>query len=717
MSDNAERALALASLGLHVFPCFESGEHFKAPRTEHGFLEATLDPAQIAAWWSATPEAEIGVACGASGLVVVDVDNKPDKDGFASLRSAGLMPDQSTWWYETPSGGFHFVMLAPPQVPGPTQNHKLADGSRLMGVDRRSGGSYFIWWDEAWPDERSAFYPAPDWFLNHTSTEGDGWGGTLGEWLATVGGGTMSGLMRSALAKIPTEDFGRGELWARMIHLIRLATVDGEPGGAAALEHLREAWLRGPWNQPKFQTGWIVSLGNAVQSSGGVRPTAEAAVAERAPDTDYSWFSQSPTLRHIMQWSQAQWANPWAGLLVVLTRFSADLPPNVQLPRLGSLPRASLNQFSALVGASGKGKSAYITGVDESLWPRPIGSTEVAKTFVPSTGQGLIGYYTERRKDTTTGTWVDMQVETQGLAIIDEIDSLEALAKQDGSTLLSTLKTLWTGGGTGNQNATQDRRRNLSAHSYRLALLAGVQPGLGEVLFNKQAALGGLPQRFVFANTVDATLSRERGHVPDPGKLERVVHPSLPFPQILRAGGHETRDGELLVLPIQADVVAELMDNQIAIRLEESGALNGHWMLAKLKIAALLSILHGEAGVSRHWFDQAQVVMAHSDRTRDMLIDTIKRAASAENIAKAKGDAERIMASELTIVHRTADRIVDVLRVSANLSLGEITPRLSPSMRASAEAAIAMLADQGRVVGTATGKVRKSREVYRWAVI
>lgn len=717
MSDNAERALALASLGLHVFPCFESGEHFKAPRTEHGFLEATLDPEQIRLWWNATPEAEIGVACGASGLVVEDIDNKPGKDGITSMRNAGLHPDTSTYWYETPSGGFHFIHAAPPGVPGPTQNHKLEDGTKLMGVDRRSGGSYFIWWDEAWPDERSSFTPAPDWFLNHTGTEGDGWGGTLGEWLVTVGAGRMSALMRSALDKIPREDFGRGELYTRLTHIIRLATVDGEPGAGEALEVLKQEWLRGPWNTAKYQREWAVSLGNAVQANGGVRPKAEAAVEERVADTDYSFFEQTPTLRHIMQWSQAQWANPWAGLLVVLTRLSADLPPCIQLPRLGSLPRASLNQFSAIVGGSGKGKSAYITGVDEALWPRPSETMDPARTFSPSTGQGIIGYFVERRRDPNTKEWVDVQVETQALAVVDEIDNLEALAKQDGSTLLSTLKTLWTGGRDGNQNATQERRRNLRAHSYRLALLAGVQPGLGEVLFNRQAATGGLPQRFVFANTVDPTLTRER-RIQDPGQLTRIVHPHLPFPQVFQSGGHEPRLGELHTMVIDHSVVGEMMDNQIAIRLEETDALNGHWMLAKLKIAALLSILHGHDEVTRYWFDQAQLVMAHSDRTRQMLIDTIRRTASAENIAKAKGEAERTMASEATVVQRTADRVIELLRSSStDLMLGQLSRSLTKSMRENLPAALSMLEEQGRIRSTVVNAPRQKKEVRSYAAI
>lgn len=716
MSDNGERALALASIGLHVFPCWETGDGLKSPRTEHGFLEATTDPTQILAWWNAAPEALIGVACGVSGLVVMDIDRKPDKDGWASLTSAGLQPELFTYWYETASGGHHIVYAAPPQVPGPTQNHKLDDGTKLMGVDRRSGGSYFIWWDEAWPDSRDEFKPAPEWFLNHTGTEGDGWGGTLGEWLATIGGGHMSNLVKAALRKIPEGDFGRGELWSRMVHLIRLATVDGEPGIGEALEILRAEWLRGPWNQPKYQREWAVSLTNAVQANGGVRPKAEVQVAERIALTDYSWFDSTPILRHIRQWAQAQLVNPWAALLVVLTRLSADLPPQVMLPKLGALPKGSLNQFSVLAGASGAGKSALMTGVDENLWPRPPFRHDVAKRFTPSSGEGLITRFVQRRR--REGEWVDEQVATQALAMLDEIDALDTLASRNGNMLLSVLKTLWTGGAFGTANATEDRNRTLEAHTYRLAMMVGVQPGLGKVLFEKDGVTGGLPQRFIFANVQDPTLSLDDPDVPDPGKISLPINESLPMDPILH--GTTTwmpRPDQHFYVPVDGAIVAEVLRAQREIKMGVTDPLKGHWLFAKLRVTALLSIMHGGIEVTPEWWEAADQIMAHSDATRTELMTAFRRSMNAENVAKGRGDAERALAAEQSIMNRCAERVVDILRVSPNLSLGEIVTRMSKSMRDNAEAAVGQLVDQGRIKATATGKVRKAKEVYRYEVI
>ncbi len=55
--------------GTRSFRAFREGK----PRgTRHGFLDATTDRGQITAWWTARPDANIGMPT--AGLLVVDVD-------------------------------------------------------------------------------------------------------------------------------------------------------------------------------------------------------------------------------------------------------------------------------------------------------------------------------------------------------------------------------------------------------------------------------------------------------------------------------------------------------------------------------------------------------------------------------------------------------------------------------------------------------------------
>ena len=74
-------ALAYAGLGWAVHPL--------RPRDKRPLLrdwphKATTDGRVIQDWWVRWPEANIGVACGPSGLFVIDLDVKGDANGEES---------------------------------------------------------------------------------------------------------------------------------------------------------------------------------------------------------------------------------------------------------------------------------------------------------------------------------------------------------------------------------------------------------------------------------------------------------------------------------------------------------------------------------------------------------------------------------------------------------------------------------------------------------
>ena len=94
-----------ASRNWWVFPLIPGG---KTPLTTHGFKDASIDPKQIMSWWTKTPDANIGISCGPSGLLVIDVDPRNlDEEGtvLASRFS-------STVCVYTGGGGSHFYYKA-----------------------------------------------------------------------------------------------------------------------------------------------------------------------------------------------------------------------------------------------------------------------------------------------------------------------------------------------------------------------------------------------------------------------------------------------------------------------------------------------------------------------------------------------------------------------------------------------------------------------------
>jgi Bifunctional DNA primase/polymerase, N-terminal len=129
-----EAAHRYADTGWPVFPVRPGG---KEPLTEHGFLDATADHAQVDRWWRRHPDANVGVATGAPGPDVLDIDRKNGKSGYPALRAAQqarLIPPPLAA-IRTPSGGAHLY------YPGTGQRNGSIPARAL---DFRSSGGYVV---------------------------------------------------------------------------------------------------------------------------------------------------------------------------------------------------------------------------------------------------------------------------------------------------------------------------------------------------------------------------------------------------------------------------------------------------------------------------------------------------------------------------------------------------------------------------------------------
>jgi len=126
-----DRAIDYALRGWAVFPLKPRG---KVPLTEHGFKDASSSPHQVKVWWDEFPDANIGIACGASGLLVSDIDGEA---GEASIASLPIMVGDPR----------------PPEVATGRGRHLYfsSNGKRyknraaiLPGVDIRTDGGYVV---------------------------------------------------------------------------------------------------------------------------------------------------------------------------------------------------------------------------------------------------------------------------------------------------------------------------------------------------------------------------------------------------------------------------------------------------------------------------------------------------------------------------------------------------------------------------------------------
>ncbi|MFD4541351.1 bifunctional DNA primase/polymerase [Streptomyces bauhiniae] len=153
-------ALDAAKCGWHVFPLRPGGKppalhgEKSCPRTgecARGHVKweqrATTNPDRIRTAWSRAPF-NVGIACGPSGLLVVDLDVPKDKSSsdapcgattFRALceRAGHAVPD--TYRVRTASGGEHLYFTAPAGV-------RLTNtaGTVAASVDTRAWGGYVV---------------------------------------------------------------------------------------------------------------------------------------------------------------------------------------------------------------------------------------------------------------------------------------------------------------------------------------------------------------------------------------------------------------------------------------------------------------------------------------------------------------------------------------------------------------------------------------------
>jgi hypothetical protein len=255
-------ALALAGEGVPVLPlhnparrgrcscgrpdCDSVGKH---PRTPHGLNDATLDPADIRAWWRRWPGANVGACCGTvGGVVVVDVDSLEGELWLAELAGIGvnglLDPSRLVGLRVKTARGYHCWFRAPNDEP--LASRKLAPGVDLKaqggyvvgpGSTHASGCSYVV--------AGGALEPLPEWLLAElirTEPSRTVPASPPGERVPLPTGGTTTRYGRGVIDRRSSELLAT-PLGGRNFALLRAATTIGgyAATGEVDLDDAREA--------------------------------------------------------------------------------------------------------------------------------------------------------------------------------------------------------------------------------------------------------------------------------------------------------------------------------------------------------------------------------------------------------------------------------------------------------------------------------------------
>ncbi|QPX75450.1 putative DNA primase/polymerase [Serratia phage vB_SmaS_Opt-169] len=175
---NKAKAIEYAKVGLKLIPLWwinsegvcacgdalcigtNQGKHPIASLVKTALKEATSDLEKIEKWWTKYPNANIGMACRASGLFVVDVDlHDENKNGFESLDDWETTFDdkiKSKVSQDTGGGGQHIFFRMPEGLStapsGMGKNYPGVDfkfnGYVLLSPSNHKSGNKYEWSDD-----------------------------------------------------------------------------------------------------------------------------------------------------------------------------------------------------------------------------------------------------------------------------------------------------------------------------------------------------------------------------------------------------------------------------------------------------------------------------------------------------------------------------------------------------------------------------------------
>jgi len=386
-----------------------------------------------------------------------------------------------------------------------------------------------------------------------------------------------------------------------------------------------------------------------------------------------SFWAHRDVLTHIQEFAYARMISPWTLLGVSLLRVLATIPPHVVLPPLiGGY--GSLNLFVALVGPSGVGKgaseSAAHDAIDyiEDIYTAPVGS-----------GEGIAHQYAHRDRNGITRDRDSVLFE------VSEVDTLTALGNRQGSTLLSQLRSAFSGERLGFGYADATRRIPIERHTYRLGMTIGIQPEkAAPIIYDSD---GGTPQRLVWLPATDPDICSE----PPAAPPQWVIAPQkswLPDRTMFH------------VLTVPDEVAKTIRENHAARARGEGEALDGHALFARLKVTQALTLLDQRRVMTEEDWALSDVVMRVSDVTRGRVLGTLRQKEITADNARAQREASRAVQVAETINETAIKRIAAKIRRTVKpegMSWSELRRAMSSRDREHFEEAIERLVSAGQI--------------------
>jgi Bifunctional DNA primase/polymerase, N-terminal len=340
-----------------------------------------------------------------------------------------------------------------------------------------------------------------------------------------------------------------------------------------------------------------------------------AAAAPENPDSlvlPQSFYEARPYLKEIQTYAHDRDASADGVLYATLARLSGMVPHACRIDT-GVLRPASANLFVVAAGGPGAGKSST-ADVAKNLYQCPL--LDFMDGLPLGTGEGMVETYFDwvyvddlskplKKNGFPAQKREKQQVRHNAFLVADEGQAMVKLMQQrNGSILAETIRTMWIGGTTGQNNAHAETRRILYGGSYSLGLFVGFQMDTVQPLLADDA--GGTPQRFVYSWVDDPTIP----DTPNGGSLDPFAHAPKVF---------APRAGVIQMAPaIRAEIKA--IRTRRRQGAEHVHRLDAHDYLTKAKLAGLLCLMDGRSVVDEDDWALAGIMWEVSCNVRNSLL-------------------------------------------------------------------------------------------------
>lgn len=613
----------------------------------------------------------IAINTGMSGVVAVDVDHKVDsvgnvlKDGLAAAEAAGIQLPESPITATTQSGGQHRLFRAG-KVPVGTFVDEPVEGVDTRGV----GGVLFVYPTVVGGDPDRAYR-----WDNKIVTVND-LPEIPTEFAELVASKTVN-VIEAPEDYTPADCTEAQRAYALRKINYKLADIgqagEGnryEPQGKAIIravglaktigadldeisDRIREAYyLSGGDADEQIESQIRRALVNAKLEDPRMWPTADF--------NPVGFWESRPELKAIEQAAYARYAAPWAALGGVLVNVLAEVPPYVRLDTgVGELSNSVPNLFVAMVGASGRCK-----GLSQGVANRMFHTRAASRS--PGSGQVIQDWFSPDEDSIVRTVSVVMS--------IPELSSLGKVASGPQANHIPMLCRAWSGEEMNEDTRGRRAVEPVSAGSYRIGMVGGIQPGNAKMFLGPDSAVTGLAQRMLWFDT--------RRELPEvlPEPPEPLKHKIMVYPDVVK-------------FCEQAKVDIDRFH-----RADDHDPLDTHSNFNRCKVAFALAVLNGRTDVNDEDWSLAGIVMTHSWATRVWTQSEMGRLSKERRVSSKVAELEASDDAMSKYVKQGVQKIVNRMEKVGEMTRGEILVALKGKQREVRDEVIDTMVDSDLIV-------------------